>query len=170
MWLLCYFLLTIFLVYLLASYINFACIDLQIGKCSEGFVGDDLHVPLWLNANSGDNSLVRTPVNGLLQFTFQAINHQSMKKTKTNYAQSITLVDANAFSNPINLRQKCQRRGKLTLSRVTIESFYPLRLYRCWTHLAFTHQITVFPKPRHCEIRLHVNEHNNAKESAETTR
>lgn len=82
MLLLCYFLLTIFLVYLLASYINFACIDLQIGKCSEGFVGDDLHVPLWLNANNGDNSLVRTPVNGLLQFTFQAINHQSMKKPK----------------------------------------------------------------------------------------
>ena len=43
MLLLCYFLLAIFLVNLLASYINFARIDLQIGKCSEVFVGDNLH-------------------------------------------------------------------------------------------------------------------------------
>ncbi len=165
MLLLCYFLLAIFLVNLLASYINFARIDLQIGKCPEVFVGDNLHIPLWLNANNDDTS----PVNGLLHFKFQAIKHKSSKKTKTQHDQPSTLVDADAFSNPINLSQKCQQRGKLTLSRVTVESFYPLGLYRCWTHLAFTHQITVFPKPLPCEIQLHVSEHNSAKKSGETT-
>ena len=163
MLLLCYFLLAMFLVNLLASYINFARIDLQIGKCPEVFVDDNLHIPLWLNANS-DGSF---PANGLLQFKFQAIKHKSSNKTKTQPKQPSTLVDADAFSNPINLSQKCQQRGKLTLSRVTVESFYPLGLYRCWTHLAFTHQITVFPKPLPCEIRLHVSEHNSAKKSAE---
>jgi hypothetical protein len=49
-----YFLLALLLVNLLASYINFARIDLEIGKCPEVFVSDDLNVPLWLNANNND--------------------------------------------------------------------------------------------------------------------
>jgi len=166
MLLLCYFLLAIFLVNLLASYINFARIDLQIGKCPEVFVDDNLHIPLWLNANNDGTC----PANGLLHFKFQAIKHKPSNNTKTQPKQPkqpSTLVDADAFSNPINLSQKCQQRGKLTLSRVTVESSYPLGLYRCWTHLAFTHQITVFPKPLPCEIRLHVSEHNSAKKSGE---
>jgi uncharacterized protein (DUF58 family) len=163
MLLLCYFLLAIFLVNLLASYINFARIHLQIGKCPEVFVGDNLHVPLWLNANN-DGAF---PANGLLHFKFQAIKHKSRKKTKTQEHHPTTLVDANAFTNPINLSQKCLERGKLTLPRVSIESFYPLGLYRCWTHLAFTHQITVFPKPLPCEIQLHVNEQSSIKQSGE---
>jgi uncharacterized protein (DUF58 family) len=155
MLLLCYFLLAIFLVNLLASYINFARIDLQIGKCPEVFVGDNLHIPLWLNANN-DGAY---PVNGLLHFKFQA--------KKDQYYPQNSLVDADAFTNPINLSHKCQKRGKLILSRVTVESFYPLGLYRCWTHLAFTHQITVFPKPLPCDIQLYVSEHNSAKKSGD---
>jgi hypothetical protein len=167
MLLLCYFLLAIFLVNLLASYINFARIELQIGKCPEVFVGDNLHIPLWLNANSDGNFLAKSPVNGVLHFKFQANKHKSNKKDKNQQNQSSTLVDADAFSNPINLSLTCQQRGKLTLSRVTVESVYPLGLYRCWTYLAFTHQITVFPKPLPCEIQLHVSEHNSTKKSGE---
>lgn len=163
MLLLCYFLLAIFLVHLLASYINFSRIDLQIGKCPEVFVDDHLHIPLWLNANNDGTS----PANGLLHFKFQPITHKFNNKTKTQHVQPSILVDADAFSNPINLSQKCQQRGKLTLSRVTVESFYPLGLYRCWTHLAFSHQITVFPKPLPCDIQLHVSEHNSAHKSGE---
>ena len=165
MLLLCYFLLALFLVNLLASYINFARIDLQIGKCPEVYVGDNLHIPLWLNANNDGASTA----NGLLHFKFQAIKHKSSKKTKIRPNQQSTLVDADAFSNPINLSQKCQQRGKLSLSRVTVESYYPLGLYRCWTHLAFTHEITVFPKPLPCDIQLHVSDHSSAKKSGEIT-
>jgi uncharacterized protein (DUF58 family) len=165
MLLLCYFLLAIFLVNLLASYINFARINLQIGKCSEVFVGDNLHIPLWLDANNDG-----TPhANGLLHFKFKTTKGKPSKKNKICNDQSETIVDADAFSNPINLSQKCQQRGKLTLSRVTVKSFYPLGLYRCWTHLAFTHEITVFPKPLPCEINLHVSEHNSTKKSGEMT-
>ncbi|MFT6284345.1 MAG: hypothetical protein ACJAXM_000817 [Arenicella sp.] len=167
MLLLCYFLVALFLVNLLASYINFARIDLQIGKCPEVFVGDNLHIPLWLNANNDGNYLATHPVKGLLHFKFQTNKHKSIKKTKTQHDQQNTQVDADAFTNPINLSQKCHQRGKLTLSRVTVESFYPLGLYRCWTHLAFTHQITVFPKPLPCEIQLHVSDHNSAKKSGD---
>ena len=163
MLLLCYFLLAIFLVNLLASYINFARINLQIGKCSEVFVGDNLHIPLWLNANNDATA----HANGLLHFKFQTTKSKPSKKNQKHSDQSETIVDADAFSNPINLSQKCQQRGKLILPRITVQSFYPLGLYRCWTHLAFTHEITVFPKPLPCEIQLHINEHNSAKKSGE---
>ena len=167
MLLLCYFLLAIFLVNLLASYINFARIDLQIGKCPEVFVGDNLQVPLWLNANNDSNNLATFSTKGLLHFKFQTHQHKSTKKTKFQYEQQNTEVDADAFTNPIHLSQKCHQRGKLTLSRVTVQSFYPLGLYRCWTHLAFTHNITVFPKPLPCEIQLHISDHSTAKKSGE---
>ncbi|MEP1445105.1 MAG: DUF58 domain-containing protein [Paraglaciecola sp.] len=161
MLLLCYFLLAMFLVNLLASYINFARINLKIGKCPEVFVDDNLHIPLWLNTNNSDNA-----AHGLLHFKFQKTKQKSRKSIKTRVLPVTTVVDADLFSNPINLSQKCQQRGKLTLSRVTIESFYPLGLYRCWTHLAFTHQITVFPKPIPCEIQLHLSEHNRTNDNA----
>ncbi|MBL4629821.1 MAG: DUF58 domain-containing protein [Paraglaciecola sp.] len=166
MLLLCYFLLALFLVNLLASYINFARIELQLGKCPEVFVGDNVHIPLWLNSNKDGHSLVSSRVNGLLHFNFQAIRSQSRKKTDTDQQPSI-VVDGNAFSNPITLSQKCQMRGELRLSRVTVKSYYPLGLYRCWTHLAFTQQITVFPKPLPCDIQLHVSEHNRTKKGAD---
>jgi hypothetical protein len=162
MLLLCYFLLAIFLVNLLASYINFARIDLQIGKCPEVFVGDNMQIPLWLNANNDSNNLAS---KGLLHFKFQTNQYQSTKKTKFQHEQQSTEVDADALTNPIHLSQTCYQRGKLTLSRVTVQSFYPLGLYRCWTHLAFIHEITVFPKPLPCEIQLHINDHNSAKKS-----
>lgn len=165
MLLLCYFLLAIFLVNLLASYINFARIELQIGKCPEVFVDDNLHIPLWLNANNDDAS----PAHGLLHFKFQGIKQKPRTniKDKANPLPPSTQIDADTFSNPINLSLKCQQRGKLILFRVTVESFYPLGLYRCWTHLAFTHQITVFPKPLPCEIQLHVSAKNSATKSGE---
>jgi uncharacterized protein (DUF58 family) len=163
MLLLCYFLLSIFLVNLLASYINFARIELQIGKCPEVFVDDNLHIPLWLNANND----VAPPVHGLIHFKFQANKQKSKFRMNNQLLSPSTHIDADTFSNPINLSLKCQQRGRLTLSRVTVESFYPLGLYRCWTHLAFTHNITVFPKPLPCEIHLHVSEKNSTKKSGE---
>ena len=163
MLLLCYFLLAMFLVNLLASYINFARIDLQIGKCPEVFVDDNLNIPLWLNANND----ATYPANGLLHFKFQTNQLKSNKSTQKQQNPASTVVDVNAFANPINLSQKCLERGKLTLSRVTVQSYYPLGLYRCWTHLAFTHQISVFPKPLPCEIQLYTSQQNSAKKSGE---
>jgi uncharacterized protein (DUF58 family) len=156
MLILCYFLLGIFLVNLLASYINFARINVKIGKCPEVFVKDNLHIPLWLNANS-HGSLT---LNGLLDFKFQT---RQTKKQQKLTPDSITQVDVNDFSNPINISHRCKDRGKLVLSRLTISSVYPLGLYRCWTHLAFSHEIIVFPSPLPCEIELHKHQQPTSK-------
>jgi hypothetical protein len=160
MLILCYFLLAVFLVNLLASYINFARIELQIGKCPEVFVGDNLQIPLWLKAHSD----LHPSASGLLHFKFQGQRNKQQKAA--NYLGN-KVVDVDAFSNPINLSHKCQTRGSLNLSRVTVQSYYPLGLYKCWTHLAFSHQITVYPKPLPCEIQLFVSQHSSIKTSGE---
>lgn len=161
MLLLCYFLLGMFLVNLLASYINFARINIQIGKCPEVFVEDNLYVPLWLNADNQHNPLP----NGLLNFKFQ-INKSSQYTGKTSNTLNLQ-VDVDHLSNPVNLSYRCLTRGELTLPRITVESFYPLGLYRCWTHLAFSQQITVFPKPIPCAINLLVNSQANTKKNGD---
>ncbi|MEP0356463.1 DUF58 domain-containing protein [Paraglaciecola sp.] len=161
MLLLCYFLISIFLVTLLTSYANFAKIHLHIGKTPEVFLGDNLHLPMWLNA---DPKVL--PPSGLIRFKFN-INTIKNDKTK-NPDKDGTQIDGNNFSNPVTLNQLCNQRGKITLPRVTIESFYPLGLYRCWTHLSFANDITVFPKLLPCDIVLFSKSHKESNEPGQT--
>ncbi|MFT5313731.1 MAG: hypothetical protein ACI8Z9_002224 [Paraglaciecola sp.] len=137
MLLLCYFLLSLSLINLFSSYLNFARIHLQLGKVNPVYVGDSVHLPLWLNAKMGNQQGPR----GMLEFGFWRQKHPS-------------LVDADALCNPIILDHLCTQRGRLSLPRVTVNSYYPLGLFRCWTHLAFTTDILVYPQPLPCAIEL----------------
>ena len=142
MLLLCYFLLSIFLVSLFSSYLNFASIHLQLGKLPAVYAGDNLHVPLWLNAKiSTDDKAKPIAPHGLLDFNFW--------QQPTNY-----WIDADKLCNPVTLDFPCPKRGKIKLPRVTVASFYPLGLFRCWSHLAFNNEILVYPKPQPCSIQL----------------
>ncbi len=141
MLLLCYFLLALFLVNLLASYINFARIQVQQGKSNQVFVGDNLPLPLWLDTNTQQ----KVAINGILYFSF----------AQGKVAQRpVTKIDANHFSNPITVSFKCEQRGELKLPRITIASYYPLGLFKCWTHLAFNNEIIIYPKPIPCQLSL----------------
>ncbi|WP_158970293.1 DUF58 domain-containing protein [Paraglaciecola sp. L3A3] len=143
MLLLCYFLLALFLINLLASYVNFSKLLIQQGKTPEVFVGDNLHLPFWLNP---DSPILQRP-NGLFYLSFR-----TAEKTPNK-----TQVDLNADNNPATISYLCHKRGKLTLPRVTIASYFPLGLFKCWTHLAFSHDILVYPKPQPCVINLLTN-------------
>lgn len=161
MLLLCYFLVSIFLVSLLASYINFAKIHLHMGKTQEVFLGDNLHFPMWLNADQKT-----LPPNGLINFKFKSdkIKNNEVKSIPSNSIQ----IDGNNFTNPVTLNLLCTQRGKIDLSRVSVESFYPLGLYRCWTHLSFKSDIIVFPKPIPCDVTLTAKRQSEAEESSHT--
>jgi len=39
------------------------------------------------------------------------------------------------------------KRGRYTLGRLTVACDFPLGLYKCWTHLDFDHEVTVYAKP-----------------------
>lgn len=158
MLLLCYFLLALFLINLLASYINFARIHLQQGKSSQVFVGDNLPLPMWLNIDNKQ----KKPINGLLYFSFFCI-----KKDHQAHHHPVSKIDSNAYSNPITLGYTCERRGKLVLPRVTVSSYYPLGLFRCWTHLAFNNEIIIYPRPLPCSVQLVNRSQSNDENSAD---
>jgi uncharacterized protein (DUF58 family) len=127
---LCYFLLAIFLLNLFVAYLNFAKIQIQLGKCHNVFAGDQLQLPLWLNTDQDKLPVPR----GQMHFGFWR-------------QQASVCVDLDQMSNPINLAVECPHRGHLTLPRVSINSYFPLGLFRCWTYLDFIQDIVVYPKP-----------------------
>ena len=45
-----------------------------------------------------------------------------------------------SFSIPIHIA----KRGRFTLGRLTISCDFPLGLYKCWTHIDFSQQVTVY--------------------------
>ena len=47
----------------------------------------------------------------------------------------------------VTLHRSSTRRGRLPLGRVTLESRYPLGLFRAWTYVKPTTQCIVYPKP-----------------------
>ncbi|WP_342807472.1 DUF58 domain-containing protein [Alteromonas sp. M12] len=131
---LCYFLVSLFLLNLFIAYLNFAKLEIQLGKIQHGFAGEKLQIPIWFNNN-------KQVSHGILKLNFW--------KVKNNIN-----VDLDNFSNPIYLPLDCPQRGRLKLPRVTLTSTFPLGLISCWTHLAFSSDIVVYPKPLASKVRL----------------
>ena len=137
MLLLCYFLVALFVVNLLSSYSNFARLTLSLGKIPEVYEGDEINLPLWFNA---DKSMTNS-VHGIINLKF-------MHNSRSHW------FDSDALVNPVTLSCSCHQRGWQTIERLTLSSYYPLGLFKCWTHLAFDRPILVFPKPLPCSITL----------------
>lgn len=50
--------------------------------------------------------------------------------------------------NTIKVPHHPKLRGKHRLPRLTVETNYPLGLFRCWSHVSFEQEIFVYPKPK----------------------
>lgn len=140
MLLLSFFLLAIFLVNVLNSYANFSRLQVQLGKVTSVFSGNDCPLPLWLG-DSENMTIAELNCQGKLHFRLW---QKSVQRS----------IDPELHNNPINIAIPTTRRGYLTLPRITIESYFPLGLFRCWTHLRFNAKILVYPKPIECELKV----------------
>lgn len=129
-----YFLLALLLVSLLSSYLNFAGLRLQIGKIAHPFAGDSACLPIWIEKSSEQQA-----AHGRLHLGLYGQGAQHS-------------VDLDRLTNPAELAVATTSRGLLSFPRVTICSYYPLGLFRCWTHLRFAPQILVYPAPLPCVI------------------
>lgn len=138
MLLLAYFLLAMFLVNLMKSYANFARLKVQLGKVNAGFAGSECALPLWLG-DSENKAVAGLNCSGKLHFRLW---QRAVQRS----------IEPESHSNPVNISIPTQKRGYLSLPRITIESYYPLGLFRCWTHLRFRAQILVYPQPLPCEL------------------
>lgn len=140
MLLLSYFLLAMFLVNLLISYSNFARLKVQLGKVSSVFAQNDCPLPLWLGDSHCQN-ISELNCSGKIHFRFwKGEQHKS--------------IEAETHSNPIILNLTTHQRGYIVLPRITIESFYPLGLFRCWTHIRFINKVLIYAKPIATELTV----------------
>ncbi|WP_102798440.1 DUF58 domain-containing protein [Bowmanella denitrificans] len=125
--LLSFFLMALMLVSLFSSYLNFAGLNLQPGKLANIYAGNPVSFPLWIESRKEGKA-------GKLHLAWFGEKVQSA-------------VELDNFTNPATLNLFSAKRGKLQLPRLTLCSYYPLGLFRCWTHLAFDFHLIVYPTP-----------------------
>ena len=153
MLLLCYFLLALFLVNLLASYTNFAHLAVKLGRIPEVYMGDEVHLPLWINADKMQDNALHGIIN--ISLMGQKVSHW---------------FECDSLTNPVMLNYPSRSRGWHKLPRITFSSYYPLGLYKCWTHLAFSREILVYPKPIPCAVNVQeVDSQQDDTKQRETT-
>ncbi|WP_416304994.1 DUF58 domain-containing protein [Neptunicella sp. SCSIO 80796] len=134
--LLCYFLLALFLIHLVGCYLNFSGLQIQLGRITPVFSGEQVPMPLWLDAGKRHGKLFLRYIDQTEQIC----------------------VDMDNLTNPVQVNFATDKRGIISPPRVTISSFYPLGLFRCWTHLAMDCQFVVYPTPIPCSMRLYAND------------
>lgn len=130
MLLLSYLLLTTMLLTLFYSYLNFANLSLNAVSPQATFA---THTGAFTLTVIPHPTHSHKKCSGLL-------NAQWFKQPT---AVSIDLDSNSAITLPFTFN----KRGEHPLSRVTLTSFYPLGLYRCWTHLDFAKSVVIYPQP-----------------------
>lgn len=140
MLLLCQFLLSVFLLHLFISYRNFTATTLALKPISPVVAGEHALLVMQL-----EDKHAQLPFHGGLQMTVRGT--------------SLTAVNRRADrEKQLKLLLPTSTRGVFTVPRITIQSTYPLGLFRCWTHLDFNQQLVVFPAPIPSSLRLDSND------------
>ncbi|MGR8941226.1 MAG: DUF58 domain-containing protein [Gammaproteobacteria bacterium] len=125
LYLLAFFLLSLFLVSMLHAYKSLAGLRVQVGFAQPVFAGDAARVPLIVNNPSGHPRLaLRAALDDVLEIDVPA--HQ--QKTVT-------------------LSATARKRGRQTIGTVTLDSRYPLGILRAWSPLCCDIPLLVYPKP-----------------------
>ncbi|MBO1254872.1 DUF58 domain-containing protein [Alteromonas sp. 5E99-2] len=144
--LLCTFLLSLFLLHLFASYINFSRLRIKALPCSDIYASQTSVLPVELSYKG-------KAVEGVIHLSWW--NEPDTKVISVPIESPYT-----HLVMPMLLLQ----RGKHRLGRLTLRCDYPLGLFKCWTHLDLDQTITVFPTPKTCHVNLlaHQGESNSS--------
>jgi len=121
--LLCYLLLSLFLLSIVLTYHNMSGLKLQCARPAEGFAGEKI-TPLL--------SLVSEKQHLMLNFSLVQ-HHEQVLLTQ--------------FSAGVHLVLPTTHRGLFKLPRVKISSQYPFGLWRAWSYVALTQHYWVYPAP-----------------------
>jgi len=127
LYLLAFLLLSLLVVSILHAYQALAGLSVQAGMPPPVFAGDTALLPLTVSNRSGVPRLaVRAVSNDTFEFEFDVAAHRQ---------KTVTL--------PVAAR----KRGWQAIGRITLDSRYPLGLFRAWADLCFDRQVLVYPKP-----------------------
>ncbi len=135
MLILCYLMIALFLLNLHAAYWNFARLRLRLKAIHNGYALD--HGSICLSVSTPEQTRKCKGTIHVSEYT-QPTQH------------TLDCETADQFDLPIQL----PKRGIHRFPRLTISSYYPLGLYRCWTHLDFNRYVTVYPKPQPSRLKI----------------
>ncbi len=113
------------------SFRNLSGLLIKISHPVSGFVGDKIEVPIRLQSDKRD-------YQGL-QICWPQENVNS------NGLSLVALIKGQ--EKEITISYQLAQRGYLTTPRLSLKSYYPFGLYKCWTWLALKTPGIVFPQP-----------------------
>lgn len=135
MLILCYLMVSLFLLNLHAAYWNFARLCLRVNAIPNGYAGDRSSFHL-STANPNEARRCKGSIH--------------VSEYGHSFSHVLDCDSAQQFDLPI----ENPKRGIHRFPRLTISSYYPLGLYRCWTHLDFKRQLIVYPKPLPARLNI----------------
>lgn len=113
-----------FITSILFSYANLSGLTLKSGQSDAVYVNDTVLVPIYLSHSLNRNLLI---------FTFAG-------------HEEITLELAQEHDK-VHVPFKPKQRGWTNPGRLTLKSYFPLGLLRCWTHLDLDIELLAYPEP-----------------------
>ena len=134
-----YFLTSLCLLNLFVSYLNFSRLTVTLGKITPVFATESAMLPLWFDNEQRPNGFLHVHVH---------------KSQNANNGQASLSIDLDDIHQPMHFPLLCRFRGLRPLPRLTFESFYPLGLFRCWTHLSFDSDVLIYPQPIEGSVEL----------------
>ena len=141
--LLCYLLLSVFLVNIVLAYQNMSGLTLQCKQAAEGFAGE---------ATTAVVNLSNDKKHLMLNMNFVQPDNTKNPDTKDNDAKDsdtrqneTVLLSQPATTATLNLNGT--KRGKYALPRIKITSQYPFGLWRAWSYVALAQHYWVYPTP-----------------------
>ena len=118
---------SVFFIAIFYTFKNLAKVSLELNKCGEGFVGEDIEFGI----------MVSRPENSKREGVQLGWPNQ-IKQWAELYETRSAMVQC-FFT--------AEKRGWLNPGRLLIETFYPLGLFRAWTWVDLNAQGLVYPKP-----------------------
>lgn len=105
------------------------------GKAPPVFVGDNVNFQLWIDNHH--------------QFARYALHWQLGRQARMDPQRQITIIDVAANEQQsFNVTLLAEKRGKMTLSPLTVSSRFPLGLFYVWAYVEFNFTTLVYPAPR----------------------
>ena len=121
------------LVSMLHTYRNLAYLTVRAGRAEPVFAGEDAAFEVLLDNSSGFD-----------RFAVVAKRRDA----------SVDIDISAGRSEIARLAVRTERRGRLHLGRVTLESRYPLGLFRCWSYVRPEMAAVVYPRPDDSDLPL----------------
>ncbi len=131
--LLCYLLLSVFLVSIVLVYQNMSGLTLQCRHAAEGFAGTKTTVAVNLSSDKK---------HFMLNMHFVQPYNTNPYNTKQNETVLLSQPATTASLNLVGTK-----RGKYALPRIKITSQYPFGLWRAWSYVALAQYYWVYPSP-----------------------